>query len=1164
MLEGFKSYGQRTVIDGFDREFNAITGLNGTGKSNILDSICFVLGITQLTNVRVNALQDLVYKSGQSGITKATVSITFDNSDKANSPMGFEKYSEITVTRQVVIGGKNKYIINGVNVQNKKVQDLFCTVHLNVNNPHFLIMQGRITKVLNMKPPEILSMIEEAAGTKMYESKKQIAEKNIDKKDAKLKEINDLAEDEVIPKLNKLREERKMYQEFQRVERELENFSAMFTAFQFIQAKRIMHDSLEALEHKTAEVQKIEAKIAVNKERANEIDAEVTEYQQKNSKNDEVLANIETNLSQREKILAKCNATEKATKNAITVEEKRKQQLIGSVKDDETALKSKENEMSGANEMFQKLKDSETVDKTAFIKAQNKFEAINAGMEIGDDGEASTLQEQLIKAKQDSTEAATAAKQALMQLQHCESQLKQKQKDMGATASDYKHDKTTVENLEKDLKNLTKQLEKLNYDETKIHSLQEQKRKLVYECRSIREKIERFEAQHPRINFQYTDPEPHFNRRSVKGMVCSLINLKDKSAAMALETAAGNRIYNVITDTEITSKKLLQKGQLQQRTTIIPLNKIKGSAIPNDVVNYAQQLVGKENVRPALSLIQFGHELQPAMEFIFGGAFICRDMNIAKEITYNDRILRKCVTLDGDVVDPSGTLSGGALRQGGSFLLQLEEYKQYQAELSAKEQELAKLEVEIQNMSRVAEKYAELKQKFDITSYEFNVVRSRLQQTSHYQQQEEIDNLKRTISEMQTSVKDNKDKENVFLAKAKQLENDIKNSKNNKEQKIKAAENEMNRLKTQAENSKKLWKENEQYYETLKLEITELEKAILNGHEQIKACDTNDEKLQTELIEALENVHQSKAIVTEIQTKLKEEKQRLNAKNKDIRKKLKEKTEILAQVSEMELEIKKESHDIKELEKKCRDFKTHEAELKSKIRKGDTRLKDAEAMTDREGSELGSRIAKAQEQRNKLSRTVNVKAQRMFDQEEKQYTALIKKKLIVENDKRKLLNIIADLDKEKIKFLKTASEQISKDFGSIFGTLLPGTDAKLKPSEGKSLLDGLEIKIAIGGIWKDNLSELSGGQKSLVALSLILAMLLFKPAPIYILDEVDAALDLSHTQNIGKMLKKHFKQSQFIIVSLKDGMFNNANVLFRTKFVEGVSAVTRTVSLNSR
>merc|ERR1712129_585785 len=130
--------------------------------------------------------------------------------------------------------------------------------------------------------------------------------------------------------------------------------------------------------------------------------------------------------------------------------------------------------------------------------------------------------------------------------------------------------------------------------------------------------------------------------------------------------------------------------------------------------------------------------------------------------------------------------------------------------------------------------------------------------------------------------------------------------------------------------------------------------------------------------------------------------------------------------------------------------------------------------------------------------------------------------------------------------------------------LLPGTKAKLQPPEGKGVLDGLEVKVAFGANWKESLSELSGGQRSLVALSLILALLLFKPAPLYILDEVDSALDLSHTQNIGQMLKNHFKHSQFIVVSLKDGMFNNADVLFRTKFVDGMSTVSRTTQDQSR
>lgn len=142
--------------------------------------------------MRATSLQDLVYKSGQAGIKKASVTITFDNRDRNSSPMGYEHHEEITVTRQVVIGGKNKYLINGSNVQNKRVQDMFCSVQLNVNNPHFLIMQGRITKVLNMKPMEILSMIEEAAGTRMYENKKEAALKTIEKKDSKLKEINDV------------------------------------------------------------------------------------------------------------------------------------------------------------------------------------------------------------------------------------------------------------------------------------------------------------------------------------------------------------------------------------------------------------------------------------------------------------------------------------------------------------------------------------------------------------------------------------------------------------------------------------------------------------------------------------------------------------------------------------------------------------------------------------------------------------------------------------------------------------------------------------------------------------------------------------------------------------------------------------------------------------
>jgi structural maintenance of chromosome 2 len=158
-----------------------------------------------------------VYKQGQAGVTKATVTLVFDNTDKEQSPLGYEEHDTITVTRQVVIGGRNKYLINGHTAQPGRVQNLFHSVQLNVNNPHFLIMQGRITKVLNMRPPEILSMIEEAAGTRMFETKKSAALKTIEKKGSKLDEINKVIEEDITPKLEKLRGERSSFIEYQKI-----------------------------------------------------------------------------------------------------------------------------------------------------------------------------------------------------------------------------------------------------------------------------------------------------------------------------------------------------------------------------------------------------------------------------------------------------------------------------------------------------------------------------------------------------------------------------------------------------------------------------------------------------------------------------------------------------------------------------------------------------------------------------------------------------------------------------------------------------------------------------------------------------------------------------------------------------------------------------------
>ena len=202
-------------------------------------------------------------------------------------------------------------------------------------------------------------------------------------------------------------------------------------------------------------------------------------------------------------------------------------------------------------------------------------------------------------------------------------------------------------------------------------------------------------------------------------------------------------------------------------------------------------------------------------------------------------------------------------------------------------------------------------------------------------------------------------------------------------------------------------------------------------------------------------------------------------------------------------------------------------------------------------------LEKLKEENEILKRKVNMKVDTMTDKSEKLYEDLVNRKEILMKDKIKIEQAIIELDEKRKSAMSKIHEHTNKYLNSIYSSLLPGTKAKLAILPGKGLMDGLELKVAFNNTWKKSLTELSGGQRSLLALSLILSLLRFKPAPFYILDEIDAALDLSHTANLGVMIKEQFPQSQFIVVSLKDGMFTNANVLYKISFYDGSSRVER-------
>ncbi|KAI1887716.1 hypothetical protein AGOR_G00193190 [Albula goreensis] len=1165
IIEGFKSYAQRTEINGFDPLFNAITGLNGSGKSNILDSICFLLGISNLSQVRASNLQDLVYKNGQAGITKATVSITFDNSDKKQSPLGFETHDEITVTRQVVIGGRNKYLINGVNANNTRVQDLFCSVGLNVNNPHFLIMQGRITKVLNMKPPEILAMIEEAAGTRMYECKKISAQKTIEKKEAKLKEIQTILEEEITPTLQKLKEERSSYLEYQKLMREIEHLSRLYVAYLFVCAEETKVKSADDLKVMQESIGKLQESMAENERKVQELSLEIQQLEKKRDKDvGGVLKSLEDALSEVQRVDAKAQSALDLKKQNLNDETKKRKQLVKSMEEDKKVMAAKEKEVSKVMEKLCSVQEEGQKDAEALVTAQQHFNAVSAGLSTNEDGEEATLAGQMMACKNDMSKAETEAKQAQMKLKHAQQELKTKQAEVKKMDSGYKKDQDAFEAVKKLKEKLEGEMKKLNYEDGKEERLIEMRRTLSREVGQLRETYESLMAKFPNLRFEYTDPEKNWDRNKVKGLVANLITVNDVSNATALEVVAGGRLYNVVVDTEVTGKKILEKGELKRRYTIIPLNKISARTLNSNVVNTAKNLVGEDNVHTALSLVGYESELQKAMEYVFGTTLVCDTLDNAKKVTFDKRVMTKTVTLGGDVFDPQGTLSGGARAQTASVLSKLQELKDVQDELTAKETELRSVERDLGALKGTADKYRQLKQQWDMKCEEAERLQVKLQQSSYHKQEEELQTLRKTIEESEETLKKTKEVQKKAEEKYKVLENKMKNAEAEREKELKAAQQQLNAAKSKADAFNKKLKERQQEADALALELEELKREQAGYQQQMDAVDEAIKAIREQIDSMAAEVSNSKEAVRNAQEELSKQKEVIMAQDREIKGKTAEANALRERNNEAQLRIKELEHNISKHKKDSADAAARVARMLAENdwiapeRHLFGQPNTAYDFKTNNPKEAGQRLKKLEEAKTKLERNVNMRAMNMLNQAEEKYNDLMKKKRIVEIDKSKILKTIEELDQKKNEALNIAWQKVNKDFGSIFSTLLPGANARLAPPEGCGVLDGLEFKVALGNTWKENLTELSGGQRSLVALSLILAMLLFKPAPIYILDEVDAALDLSHTQNIGQMLRTHFTHSQFVVVSLKDGMFTNANVLFKTKFVDGVSTVSRT------
>ncbi|BDA47769.1 Structural maintenance of chromosomes protein 2 [Coccomyxa sp. Obi] len=1161
-LDGFKSYATRVTVPNFDPFFNAITGLNGSGKSNILDAICFVLGITNLSQVRANSLQELVYKQGQAGVTKATVSIVFNNADKANGPVEYQHLDQITVTRQLVIGGRNKYLINGHVAQPTRVQNLFHSVSLNVNNPHFLIMQGRITKVLNMKPPEILGMLEEAAGTRMYETKKDAALRTLEKKQVKVQEIEKVMNEEILPACERLRREKGQYMEWQAANANADRLRRFCVAFRYVEAQRMEASGLEEIEKEREGVAELARLIADLDKEAREKEADMKELQAQKERQSgrEVkdLAEAADNLSKK---LVQLTTGRKNAGENLDAEKATCDQYRASISElAEETLAAKLAAATDARDAAAAAADAATA---AIEAAQREL----AGAEAGDGRDESnrSLQERVADAQTAQMAAEGEVQEANVRAKHLEKQLAEqrkalaaKEKEAGSLAQELKRERAAVDACQQ-------RLAKLGFDKEAAAQLQATADTARVQVQRCKDHVDQLSSTLTSMDFQYRDPDRGFDRAAVKGVVARLVRVKDPATTTALEVAAGGKLYQVVVDTEATAKALLSRGQLRNRVTIIPLNKVSSrSASP--AVQAAAAKIGRGKATIALELVGYDAELGAAMKYTFGNAFVCKDAATAKSLAFHKEVHTRCVTLEGDDFNPSGTLTGGSRSTGASLLTRLHELALAEEELAGHSETLAAAESRLKDMAAAAKEHSKLTQELELKRHALGLLEERIAGSESAQLAAAVAAAEADLTAAKDAAAAAKARKAEMAASAKELEKELANLGKEKDKRTKAAQAKLKAAKSGAETARGKLKtaaaalaEAAAEKDAAAEERAALETQLAAAEATVKELEAAAAKLDAEVADVRGRYEAAAA-------KLQERRDALVKCDHGIADLAKQRAVLERQSTDAAVDKKKLEHKLARMEKDARDsagvckqLETEYPWIGSEKRLFGRAGSDYD-WTARDPQAAFAEYRQLEETLQGLSKTLNKKVMQMFDKAESEYRELSEKKRIVENDKEKIKKVIAELDEKKREALGKTWEKVNKDFGSIFSMLLPGTSAKLEPPEGGTFLDGLEVRVAFGDVWKESLTELSGGQRSLLALSLILAMLLFKPAPIYILDEVDAALDLSHTQNIGRMIKTHFPYSQFIVVSLKEGMFSNANVLFRTKFVDGVSTVTRTAN----
>ncbi|TNV87762.1 hypothetical protein FGO68_gene16265 [Halteria grandinella] len=1166
ILEGFKSYPVRTSISNLDPQFNAITGLNGSGKSNIIDAICFVLGISSLSNVRVTSLQELIYKQGNAGVTKASVTLVFDNSNKRLSPPSLQGEDKVVISR-AIYDNKSRYTLNGKVETADKIKQLFMQISLNVNNPHFLVMQGRIAQIVTMRSDAILSLIEEASGTSLYENRKLASLKLISKKQSKLDEISSIVLQEITPQLDRLRKDKEQYERFRANERELGTLWKQIVAFEYHNSDKVRNSKQTEVDSMKGQGEELVKLIDGQK---GEIDALEDEIQAA-KRNDISQIRAQWDVMQKDMVrldkdLVEKQATLKNLEKNLRDNENVQKKLTRYIDDLMRGFDKNKKRREEVMLLVRKYKREYDLKKEQLKQIMQAVRDLNEGKDIAIDEGVQLKHQQLNETKKNLEITCTEIKQVKSTIMRLEREAKETNESFQNLQKSNDAIRAQIMKVQGELKTAQEQLQQRQYNQRGELEKTNEKKKNEDLLKELTKRLESLAVgTEQKLETRFTPPTDDFDRDLVRGRVAKLFQLKEDKFATALEAIAGNKLYYVVVDNDVAASMLIKNDSFGHRVNMIPNNKIMSKDVKKEVRDYVNN-VAKGRARFALDLIKYHVHVENTMKYLFGNVLVCDDAETAKKLAFDAYVKLKTVTLEGDIYHPTGVLEGGHTQEQNGMLKKVRELQRLEDERKYLNGKVLDLHNELNLIKKRAQDFHEKESEVSLLEHQLRLLKDRLEVDQRDALSIRLRNLEEDLQDAQNKETTLLDFEGKYRDEIVTLTHEIADFETKKDRKKELLDDMHTKLRMEIESVTKELKSHQREVDKLEYEGEENEKDLRSSREQLAKEQAEQRKFSEEL-ESLRSLTEEYArLRLEKRDKMKQLQQDQIKATSKIKEQLEAKQKCekareanLSEVRKLDQRIQKLTVEINEQVTKINALEKENAWILTE-RHMFGNPESAEYKFDPQSFnmvEKTRRFYRLKEETSTLKKTVNLRVDTMATQAETDYTELIKKRDKVLGDKDRIEKAISELDTLKNATLSHTYTEVNASFKKIFSTLLPGAMAELTLADPQNIQAGVNIRVGFANDWKDSLSELSGGQRSLLALSFVLSLLKYKPAPLYILDEIDAALDLSHTQNIGKMIRQHFPESQFIIISLKEGMFSNANVLFKVDFGEGKSRITR-------